>query len=121
MDVCISGANGLIGRALTQALTARGDRVVRLRRSGALGADEVGWDPAHDRIDATALEGLDAVVHLAGEGIGDHKWSDVQKRRILDSRTQGTTLLAGALASCAHKPRVLVSASAIGYYGNRGD
>jgi uncharacterized protein (TIGR01777 family) len=121
MDVLISGAGGLIGTALRGALTARGDRVVTLKRGAISGGDVVGWDLDQRTIDAPALEGLDAVVHLAGEGIGEKKWSDEQKRRILESRTKGTELLVGALATRERKPRVLVSASAIGYYGNRGD
>lgn len=121
MDVLISGAGGLIGTALRRALAARGDRVVTLKRGAISGGDVVGWDLDQRTIDAPALEGLDAVVHLAGEGIGEKKWSDEQKRRILESRTKGTELLVGALATRERKPRVLVSASAIGYYGNRGD
>jgi uncharacterized protein (TIGR01777 family) len=121
MDVLISGGSGLIGTALRQALSARGDRVVTLKRAAVTGGDVVGWDVDERTIDAPALEGFDAVVHLAGEGIGEKKWSDEQKRRILDSRTCGTELLVGALATRERKPRVLVSASAIGYYGNRGD
>jgi uncharacterized protein (TIGR01777 family) len=121
MDVLISGASGLIGSALARALRDRGDRVVRLKRGGTTGGDEVAWDLDEGTIDAPALDGIDAVVHLAGEGIGEKKWSDAQKRRILDSRTRGTQLLVGALATRARKPKVLVSASAIGYYGDRGD
>jgi uncharacterized protein (TIGR01777 family) len=120
MDVLISGAGGLIGTALTRALYAGGHRVVRLRRGEANHDDEVAWDPDGMHIDAPALEGLDAVVHLAGQSIGQHKWSDQEKRRILESRTKGTALLVGAIATREHKPSVLVSASAIGYYGNRG-
>ncbi len=121
MDVLVSGAGGLIGTALTRTLTAAGHRVVRLRRGDARNDDEVSWDPLAMRIDAPSLEGLDAVVHLAGESIGDHRWDDATKRRILESRTNGTSLLVGALASRERKPSVLVSASAIGYYGDRGD
>jgi uncharacterized protein (TIGR01777 family) len=121
MDVLISGASGLIGQALAQSLTTSGHRVLRLRRGGATNGDEIAWDLDKGLIDAPALEGLDAVVHLAGEGIGEKRWSDEQKRRILESRTRGTSLLVGALASRERKPRVLVSASAIGYYGDRGD
>src|SRR5690242_13065590 len=121
MDVLITGASGLIGTALTHALEQRGDRVVRLSRHGAADDGEIGWDPRRGRIDAPALEGFDAVVHLAGEGIGEHKWTDEQKQRIRDSRVNGTSLLVGALATRERKPRVVVSASAIGIYGNRGD
>jgi uncharacterized protein (TIGR01777 family) len=121
MDVLITGASGLIGTALARTLVSNGHRVVRLRRGGATNENEVGWDPDEGLIDAPALEGIDAAVHLAGESIGEKRWSDEQKRRILDSRTRGTALLVGALASRERKPRVLVSASAIGYYGDRGD
>src|SRR5690348_108738 len=121
MDVVLSGASGLIGRAVTHALQARGDRVVRLVRDGTTQDDEISWEPDAGRIDAAALEGVDAVVHLAGESIAARKWTDDQKRRILESRTESTALLVGAIASRADKPKVLVSASAIGYYGNRGD
>jgi uncharacterized protein len=121
MDVLISGASGLIGSALSRALSANGHRVLRLRRNAVTDGNDVGWEPDAGRIDAPALEALDAVVHLAGEGIGEKRWSDEQKRRILESRTRGTELLVGALATREQKPKVLVSASAIGYYGDRGD
>ena len=121
MDVAITGASGLIGRALSSSLRADGHRVLSFRRGGVTAGDTIGWDPDAGRIDAPALEGLDAVVHLAGEGIAEKKWSDEQKRRIRDSRVRGTAALASAIASRERKPRVLVSGSAIGYYGNRGD
>jgi uncharacterized protein (TIGR01777 family) len=121
VDVAISGASGLLGRALAASLQADGHRVVRFVRGGVTHDDEIGWDPDEGRIDAPALEGIDAVVHLAGEGIATHRWSAQQKQRIRDSRSKGTSVLAGAVASRERRPRVLVSASAIGYYGNRGD
>ena len=121
MDVAISGASGLIGTALTASLRADGHRVLRLTRGGITGDDVSGWDPEAGRIDAPALEGIDAIVHLAGEGIGEQRWTDEQKRRIRDSRVRGTAVLAAAVASRERKPNVFVSASAIGYYGNRGD
>ncbi|MDZ4827047.1 MAG: TIGR01777 family oxidoreductase [Actinomycetota bacterium] len=121
MDVAMSGAGGLIGSALAESLRADGHRVIRLRRGAVTHEDQIGWDPESGRIDAPSLEGLDAVVHLAGEGIGEKKWSDEQKRRILDSRVRGTATLAGAIASRELKPGVFVSGSAIGVYGNRGD
>jgi uncharacterized protein (TIGR01777 family) len=121
VDVVISGASGLIGRALTASLHADGHTVLRLRRGGVTDGDEIGWDPAEGRIDAPALEGVDAVMHLAGEGIGERRWTDEQKQRIRDSRVRGTAVLAAAVASREQKPRVFVSASAIGYYGSRGD
>jgi uncharacterized protein (TIGR01777 family) len=121
MDVAISGATGLIGAALSASLRADGHRVLRLVRGGVTDGDAIGWDPEAGRIDAPALEGLDAVVHLAGEGIGEHKWTDEQKAKIRDSRVRSTALLAGAIASRERKPGVFVSGSAIGYYGDRGD
>lgn len=120
MDVLVTGSSGLIGGALVAELRAAGHRVVRLVRSSGAG-DAVVWDPTASRLDPTAIEGLHAVVHLAGEGIGEKKWSPAQKHRILESRVRGTELLATTLASLEAKPSVLVSASAIGYYGGRGD
>jgi hypothetical protein len=121
VDVAISGASGLLGSALAESLRGDGHRVLRFVRGGLTGDDQIGWDPEAGRIDAPALEGIDAVVHLAGESIGERKWSPEQKRRIRESRTKGTAVLAAAVASREQKPRVLVSASAVGYYGNRGD
>ncbi len=121
MDVAISGASGLLGSALAASLQADGHRVLRFVRGGITKDDEIGWDPAAGRIDAPALEGIDAVVHLAGEGIGEHRWTDAQKQRILESRKTGTAVLAAAVASRERKPLVFVCASAIGYYGDRGD
>ena len=108
-------------RRLSASLRADGHRVLRLTRGGVTGDDTIGWDPDAGRIDAPALEGVDAVVHLAGEGIGEQRWTDEQKRRIRESRVRGTAVLAAAVASRERKPRVFVSGSAIGYYGNRGD
>ncbi|MGO9875574.1 MAG: TIGR01777 family oxidoreductase [Acidimicrobiia bacterium] len=121
MDVAISGASGFIGSALTASLRADGHRVLRLTRGGVTSGDAIGWNPDAGRIDAPALEGVDAVVHLAGAGIGEHRWTTEQKRRIRESRVRGTAVLAGAVASRERKPQVFVSGSAIGYYGNRGD
>ena len=120
MKVIVTGASGLIGTALVQALQARGDEVTRLvRRAPATG--EARWDPDAGQIDADALNGQDAVVHLAGVGIGDHRWTAEHKRAVLDSRVKGTTLLSETLADLSDKPAVLASASAMGYYGLRGD
>jgi uncharacterized protein (TIGR01777 family) len=121
MDVVISGASGLIGTALISELRRSGHRVLRLKRGGVTAGDDIGWDPQAGLIDAPAFEGVDAVVHLAGEGIGEKRWTDEQKDRILQSRVKGTSVLAGAIASRARRPRVFVSGSAIGYYGSRGD
>ena len=120
MKVVVTGASGLIGTALVRALETRGDEVTRLvRRPPRTG--EAQWDPDSGDIDASALEGQDAVVHLAGVGIGDRRWTDDHKRAVLDSRVKGTTLLSRTLAALAEKPHVLASASAMGYYGLRGD
>ncbi len=121
VDVAISGASGLIGSALTVSLLHDGHRVLRLERGGITGDQVIGWDPEAGRIDAPALEGVDAVVHLAGEGIGEKKWTPEQKQRIRESRVRGTSVLAAAVGSREDKPKVFVSASAIGYYGSRGD
>lgn len=120
MDIAITGASGFIGTALARSLTAEGHRVVPVVRREA-GPDAIGWDPAAGTIDAGALEGLDAVVHLAGESIASGPWTAAQRRRITESRTAGTRLLAGALAGLQRPPAVLLSGSAIGYYGDRGD
>lgn len=120
MDIAITGSTGLIGRALTTSLQADGHRVVPVVRSGAA-AGAVRWDPTAGTIDAEGLEGLDGVVHLAGEGIASGRWTDAQRDRIKRSRQEGTTLLADTLARLDQPPAVLVSGSAIGYYGDRGD
>jgi uncharacterized protein (TIGR01777 family) len=128
MDVVISGASGLIGSALARSLEADGHRAIRLVRPASSNRatgnsdDTVAWDPDAGTIDAAALDGVDAVVNLAGAGIGDRRWSDARKREIHDSRTTGTDLLARTLARLDRKPAVLVSGSAVGYYGHdRGD
>lgn len=119
--VAISGASGLVGAALGAFLTAGGHRVSRLVRGEPRGEDEIGWDPRDDSIEAEKLEGVDALVHLAGENIAGGRWSAGRKRRIRESRVRGTRLLAATLASLSRRPAVLVSASALGYYGDRGD
>jgi uncharacterized protein (TIGR01777 family) len=113
MRVLVTGSSGLIGSALVTRLEADGHQATKLRRGTQ-------WDPEGGRCDPAALAGHDAVVHLAGEGIGDHRWSDAHKRRVLDSRVNGTGALARALAGLDQRPSVLVSSSAVGYYGNRG-
>jgi uncharacterized protein (TIGR01777 family) len=116
MRIAITGASGLIGSAVVAALKARGDEAIRLVRPGSARAG-VTWDPARGEIDLAALEGMDAVVHLAGESIAA-VWTASRKRRILESRVVGTSLIATSLAKLQRPPRVLVSASAIGYYGD---
>ncbi len=120
MHVLISGSTGLVGEALVARLTQGGCQVTRLVRREA-GADEVSWDPAGGRLSAEDLAGIDAVVHLAGENIAAGRWSDVRKARIRNSRVHGTRLLAETLAAMVEPPRVFLSASAIGFYGSRGD
>jgi uncharacterized protein (TIGR01777 family) len=121
VDIAITGSHGFVGSALVPALARAGHRAVRVVRGPDPGTDELGWDPDAGKIDAAGLEGIDAVVHLAGAGIGDKRWSDDRKRLILESRTKGTDLLARTLAGLQRRPSVLVSASAVGYYGDRGD
>jgi uncharacterized protein (TIGR01777 family) len=121
LNVLVSGATGLIGSALTPALRGGGHRVIRLTRSQSPSEDAVRWDSSSGAIDASRLEGIDAAVHLAGESIAQGRWTREKKARILESRVQGTSLLAGTLAGLPQPPRVMVSASAIGYYGDRGD
>jgi uncharacterized protein (TIGR01777 family) len=120
--VAITGSSGLIGTALRRSLEGDGHQVRPVvRRTVREGESAVAWDPDAGTIDRAALEGVDAVVHLAGAGIGDKRWSAERKRVILESRTRGTALLAATLAGLENKPSVLVSGSAIGYYGDRGD
>lgn len=118
MRIAITGASGFLGRALTAHLERGGHEVSAVRRSRAGTGPR--WDPAEGWIDAASLEGFDAVVHLAGEPIGGRRWNEAHKARVLDSRVRGTRLLAETLASLEKPPRVLVSGSAIGYYGHRG-
>ena len=120
MDVVVTGSSGLIGTALKGALERAGHRMVPMVRSQASG-DAIHWDPDRGEIDAGGLEGMGAVVHLAGEGIGNRRWNDVHKAKVKESRSKGTSLLAGTLAKLDKPPTVLVSGSAVGYYGDRGD
>jgi uncharacterized protein (TIGR01777 family) len=120
MKVLISGATGMIGSALIPELESRAHQTTRLTRSPGSGAD-VGWDPSAGEIDASRLEGVDAVVHLAGESIAEGRWTAERKRRILESRRQGTGLLARTIANLSEPPGVMVGASAVGYYGDRGN
>jgi uncharacterized protein (TIGR01777 family) len=120
MDVVVTGSSGLIGGALKGALERAGHRMVPMVRSAASG-DAIHWDPDRGEIDAGGLEGVGAVVHLAGEGIGARRWNAAHKAKVKASRTSGTSLLAGTLAKLNNAPKVLVSGSAVGYYGDRGD
>lgn len=119
MKILVSGATGLVGSALAKQATSEGHQISALTRSPRATTD-IGWDPASGRLEAGSLEGFDAVVHLAGESIASGRWSAAVKKKIHQSRVQGTELLAKTLASLDHKPPVFVSASAIGYYGDRG-
>lgn len=119
--IAVTGASGLIGSALVRSLTADGHEVVRLVRRGARGADEVCWDPEGQYVDAAGLDGCDAVVNLAGAGVGDHRWTDAYKKQVRDSRVLGTAALAEAVATLDRPPRVWVNGSAIGFYGETGD
>ena len=121
MKIAVTGASGLIGSALVPHLRSSGHEVLRLVRRPAAAPDEVTWDPAAGTVDLDALTEIDGAVHLAGAGVGDHRWTESYKREILQSRVQGTTTIATALASLNPRPRVLVCGSAIGYYGDTGD
>jgi uncharacterized protein (TIGR01777 family) len=122
LRVGVTGAGGLVGSALSTALEASGATVKRwVRRPASVSGNELAWDPVAGTIDSGALAGLDAMVHLAGENIAGGRWSVERKERIRSSRVEGTRLIAGALAQAEKGPRVLVSASAIGYYGDRGE
>ncbi|MEU2431708.1 TIGR01777 family oxidoreductase [Streptomyces sp. NPDC007861] len=131
MRIAVTGSSGLIGTALVRSLTAGGTsraegseerhEVVRLVRRAARGADEVEWDPARQYVDAAGLDGCDAVVHLAGAGVGDHRWTEAYKKELRDSRVLGTAAIAEAVASLETPPRVLVCGTAVGYYGDTGD
>lgn len=121
MEIVIAGSSGLIGTALRKSLSADGHRPIRLvRRPPRPGTDEIEWDPASGRLDAEAISGTDAVINLAGAGIGDHRWTDEYRRTLVDSRTDTTSLLAKACAAAAEPPTVFLGGSAIGYYGDRG-
>lgn len=119
LHVAVTGASGLIGSALVRGLRAEGHQVIPLVRRAA-GAGEIGWDPDAGRLNPKDLEGIDAVVHLAGENVGA-RWTAGRKRRIRDSRVRGSRLVSEAIALSTKRPAVLVSASAIGIYGSRGE
>jgi uncharacterized protein (TIGR01777 family) len=121
MKILITGASGLIGQALSQELIARGHTTVAAVRRAPRRNDEVQWDPQSGVMSPDAFQGVDAVVHLAGAGIGDKRWTDSYKMEILESRTRGTRLLAETMASLEVKPSVFLSGSAIGIYGVRDD
>ncbi|NKI41510.1 TIGR01777 family protein [Streptomyces sp. LD120] len=122
MRIAVAGSSGLIGTALVRSLNSEGHEVVRLVRRDPRAGNEVRWDPAAGRLEAAGLAGCEAVVNLAGAGVGDHRWTPEYKQRIHDSRVDSTATLATALAALSpgERPRVLVNGSAIGYYGDTG-
>ncbi len=120
MKILISGSSGLVGSQLAAFLSTGGHRVLRLVRREPQ-SDEIRWDPAAGELDAASLEDLDAVIHLAGENIAQRRWTSAQRQRIRDSRVASTHLLSQTLARLQRPPQTLINASAIGYYGNRGD
>jgi hypothetical protein len=120
MRVAVTGSHGLIGTALVARLSSEGHTPVRLVRGAASGPDEVSWDPAAGRLDPADLEGIDAVVHLAGAGLADRRWTEARKRELIESRTESTHLLSHTIARLDRRPAVLLSGSAVGYYGDRG-
>lgn len=120
MKIGITGASGLIGTALGRSLREDGHEVVRFVRSQAQAPDERSWDPSERRLDPDAVADLDAVVHLAGAGVADKRWTDARKRVVLGSRVDGTTAVARAVAE-AQGPKVLLSMSGSNYYGDTGD
>lgn len=121
MRIAVTGSTGLIGSALTRSLRADGHDVLRLVRRPAAAADEVTWEPRRGYVDSAGLDGCEAVVHLAGAGIADHRWTAAYKRELRDSRVLGTTALTQALASLDTPPHTLIVGTAIGYYGDTGD
>lgn len=121
MRIVVTGSTGLVGSRLVPTLKSKGHEVFRLVRHKPNDATEIYWDPGEGTLSGVDLEGLDAVIHLAGENLAEGRWTDEKKKRIRESRVQGTTLLSETLASLNRKPQVLVSASAVGIYGSRGD
>ncbi|MEU6488456.1 TIGR01777 family oxidoreductase [Streptomyces sp. NPDC046887] len=119
--IAVTGASGLIGAALVRSLRADGHEVVRLVRRAARSGDECAWDPKRNHVDTAGLAGCEAVVHLAGAGVGDRRWTAAYKKEIRDSRVLGTTAIAEAITRLDTPPRVLLCGSAIGYYGDTGD
>lgn len=122
MKILVTGSTGLIGSALVDFLAEQGYEVKKLvRTEPSSREDEIHWSPESGSIDKAGLEGMDAVVHLAGENLATGRWTAEKKARIRDSRVEGTRLLCESLSHLAHPPKALVCSSAIGYYGNRGD
>src|SRR5260370_21602586 len=120
MKILVTGASGLVGSALIPVLKSEGAKVTRAVRSTP-GGGEIEWHPNQDQIEAAKLEAFDAFINLAGENIAGGRWTDEHKRKIRDSRVNGTHLLSEAIAKLSHKPRVFLCASATGIYGDRDD
>jgi uncharacterized protein (TIGR01777 family) len=121
MKIAVTGSHGLIGEALCKHLTGRGHTVARVTRGEGAANGNIHWNPASASIEKEKLNGIDAVIHLAGENIASHRWTDEQKQKIKESRIKGTRLLAEAICGLEKKPEVVVSGSAIGFYGDRGN
>lgn len=122
MRVIITGASGLIGSQLESFLLSKGNSVKRLvRKKNPLSKNEAFWDPVNGYLDASEIDGFDAIINLAGESLSEGRWSEEKKQRILESRIQGTQLLSQKIAELPHPPKVLINASAIGFYGDRGE
>lgn len=119
--IAVTGASGLVGRRLAAELRNRGYEVLRLVRRAPASGDEVEWNPANGTVDIDSLSGVTGAIHLAGDNIASGRWTEAKKNKIRESRVQGTELLAGTLTKLSPRPKVMVSASAIGYYGSRGD
>ncbi|HWB67884.1 MAG TPA: TIGR01777 family oxidoreductase [Mycobacteriales bacterium] len=120
MNIVVTGASGLIGSALVPALRSDGHTVTKLVRRDPRADDEARWDPMRGEVDGSAVAAADAVVNLAGAGIGDRRWTASYKRQVYDGRINGTGALARALAGAADRSRIFISGSAVGYYGDRG-
>ncbi len=122
MKIVISGSSGLLGSALTKGLLADGHNITKLvRPGGPVGAGTIAWNPETGVLDAVAMEGFDAFIHLSGENVADSKWTEENKKKFVDSRVHSTRLLCSRLMQLKNPPRVFIMASAIGYYGSRGD
>jgi uncharacterized protein (TIGR01777 family) len=121
VKVVLTGGSGLLGNALRDSLRADGHHVVRLVRREPQASDEARWDPASGTVDPTALPNADAVVNLAGPGLGDRPWTPGYKREVLEARVTATRTIATAMAAAEPRPRTLLTSSAVGYYGNPGD
>ncbi len=121
MTILVSGAGGVIGSVLVPFLTTGGHRVIKLVRRQSVSDNEIFWDPVSQKIDLKKAERIDAVIHLAGENIGNSRWTAKKKKTIIESRVKGTELLAKTISKLETKPTVFISASAIGYYGDRGE